>query len=111
MAAAFGMSLGAGIVFGLVPLTRLAASGADVSMLREGGRSQTASRAQMSARSTLIVVQMALAVVLLAAAGLMLRSFQRLRNVDPGLNPSGLLTFELSLPRSRYGARVRGPEG
>ena len=111
MAAAFGMSLGAGIMFGLLPLTRIAATGADVSMLREGGRSQTASRGQMSARSTLVVAQMALAVVLLAAAGLMLRSFQRLRAVNPGLNPSGLLTFELSLPWSRYGSRVRGPEG
>ena len=111
MVSAFGMALGAGVVFGLLPLTRLAATGADVSMLREGGRSQTASRGQMSARSTLVVAQMALAVVLLAAAGLMLRSFQRLRAVNPGLNPAGLLTFELSLPWSRYGQRVRGPEG
>jgi putative ABC transport system permease protein len=111
MVAAFAMALGAGLVFGLLPLTRLAATGADVSMLREGGRSQTASRRQLSARSTLVVTQMALAVVLLAAAGLMLRSFQRLRAVNPGLNPAGLLTFELSLPWSRYGTRLRGPEG
>ena len=111
MMAALALSLGAGVVFGLLPLTRLVASGGDASMLREGGRSQTASRRQLSARSTLVVAQMALAVVLLAAAGLMLRSFQRLRAVHPGLDASGLLTFELSLPWSRYGSRVPGPEG
>jgi hypothetical protein len=109
MMAALALSLGAGVVFGLLPLTRLVASGGDASMLREGGRSQTASRRQLSARSTLVVAQMALAVVLLAAAGLMLRSFQRLRAVHPGLDASGLLTFELSLPWSRYGSRVPGP--
>ena len=71
---------------------------------------QTASRRQLSARSTLIVAQMALAVVLLAAAGLMLRSFQRLRSVQPGLDASGLLTFEVSLPWARYGVRSPGPD-
>jgi predicted permease len=109
--AALALALGAGVVFGLLPLTRLVAGGPDVSMLREGGRSQTSSRRQLSARSTLVVVQMALAVVLLAAAGLMLRSFQRLRSVNPGLNASGLLTFELSVPWARYGTKLRGPEG
>jgi putative ABC transport system permease protein len=111
MAVAFGVALGAGVLFGVLPLSRLVASGADVSLLREGGRGQTASRRQLSARSTLVVAQMALAVVLLAAAGLMLRSFQRLRAVDPGLDASGVLTFEVPLPWSRYGARTRGPEG
>ena len=99
-------------MLGLLPLTRVAVGGTDVAALREGGRGQTASRRQLSARSALIVVQMALAVVLLAAAGLMIRSFERLRSVRPGLDPSGLLTFEMSLPWSRYGnARVRGPDG
>ena len=111
MVVALTVSLGAGIVFGLVPLTRLVAMGADPSMLREGGRGQTASRRQLSARSTLIVAQMALAVILLAAAGLMLRSFQRLRSVHPGLDAAGVLTFEMSLPFSRYGARNWEPEG
>jgi predicted permease len=104
------LSLGAGIALGLLPLTRMAPGGADVGTLREGGRGQTASRGQLNARSTLVVTQMALAVVLLAAAGLMLRSFQRLRAVRPGLEAPGLLTFELSLPWSRYGAKTAGPD-
>lgn len=53
-------------------------------------------------RNALVVSQMALAVMLLASAGLMLRSFEQLRTVDPGLNPRGLLTVELSLPFARY---------
>ena len=110
MLVALGVALGAGVLFGLLPLTRLVASGPDVSLLREGGRGQTASRRTLSARSVLVVVQMALAVVLLAAAGLMLRSFERLRAVDPGLDPNGVLTFEIRLPWSRYGARTPGPE-
>jgi len=109
--ATFLISLGAGILLGLLPLTRLAVTGTDVAALREGGRGQTASRRQLSARSALIVAQMALAVVLLAAAGLMLRSFQRLRSVQPGLNAPGLLTFEIGLPWTRYAnLRVPGPE-
>jgi len=108
----FVVSLGSGVLLGLLPLTRVAVGGTDVATLREGGRGQTASRRQLSARSALIVAQMALAVVLLAAAGLMTRSFERLRSVRPGLDPSGLLTFDMSLPWSRYGnARVRGPDG
>jgi predicted permease len=107
---ALGLSLACGVALGLLPLTRIGASGADVGTLREGGRGQTASRRQLSARSALIVAQMAMAVVLLAAAGLMLRSFQRLRSVQPGLDPTGLLTFEIALPQNRYVPRVRGPE-
>ena len=110
-AVALALALGAGIALGLLPLTRLALGGDRVSTLREGGRTQTASRRQLSARSTLVVAQMALAVVLLAAAGLMLRSFQRLRSVQPGFDASGVLTFEVSLPSSRYTPRVRGPSG
>ena len=103
------LSLGAGTVLGLLPLTRLALRGDSVSSLREGGRTQTASRGQLGARSALVVAQMALAVVLLAAAGLMVRSFQRLRSVQPGFDASGVLTFEVSLPYSRYAPYVRGP--
>ncbi|MDF2771586.1 MAG: hypothetical protein K0S86_1080 [Geminicoccaceae bacterium] len=111
LAVALVVSLGTGIALGLLPLTRLAGGQSNLSTLREGGRGQTASRGQLSARSALIVAQMSLAVVLLAAAGLMLRSFQRLRSVHPGLDASGLLTFEVALPWARYGNTVRGPEG
>ena len=103
------LSLGTGVALGLLPVARSSTRG-NVTALREDGRTQTASRRQLGARSTLIAAQMALAVVLLAAAGLMLRSFERLRSVRPGLDPSGLLTFELSLPLSRYGVRSPGPD-
>jgi predicted permease len=110
MVVAFLVALGSGVALGLLPLTRLV-GGADVAGLRGGGRGQTASRRQLGARSALIVAQMALAVVLLAAAGLMLQSFQRLRAVHPGVETAGLLTFELALPWARYGNREPGPEG
>jgi len=110
-AVALALALGAGIALGLLPLTRLALGGDRVPTLREGGRTQTASRRQLSVRSALVVAQMALAVVLLAAAGLMLRSFQRLRSVQPGFDASGVLTFEVALPYSRYAPLVRGPAG
>jgi len=107
---ALALALGAGIALGLLPLTGLVLGRDRDSTLREGGRTQTASRAQLSARSALVVTQMALAVVLLAAAGLMLRSFQRLRSVQPGFDATGVLTFEIALPSSRYVPRVPGPE-
>jgi putative ABC transport system permease protein len=103
VAVAFVVALGIGGLLALLPLLRLSASGVDVATLREGGRAQTASRRQLTARSTLIAAQMALAVMLLAAAGLMLRTFDRLRSVHPGVDTSNLLTFNVVLPFSRYG--------
>lgn len=97
---ALGIALATGLVFGLAPLAR---SGDDVGTLRDGGRGLAGSRRQRSMRSALVVGQVALAVVLLAAAGLLVRSFQHLREVDPGLDPRGVLTFEMTLPFSEYG--------
>ena len=103
VAVAFVVALGIGGLLALLPLLKLSASGVDVATLREGGRAQTASRRQLTARSTLIVAQMALAVMLLAAAGLMLRTFNRLQSVHPGVDTSNLLTFNVVLPFARYG--------
>jgi predicted permease len=100
-AIAFALVLSAivGIVFGLIPALR---TRVDVGTLREGARGTTASRTQRAARNGLVVVQTALAVVLLAAAGLMLRSFANLRHVNAGLDPRGVLTFTTALPRTEY---------
>jgi predicted permease len=100
-AAALGIGLAviSGIVFGLVPLFR---KPVDVEALRDGGRGQTGSRGQRATRDVLVVAQVALAVVLLAGAGLLLRSFERLRGVQPGLSPTGVLTFQVDLPVDRY---------
>ncbi|HEX3867494.1 MAG TPA: FtsX-like permease family protein, partial [Gemmatimonadaceae bacterium] len=75
------VSLGAGVMFGVLPLARPAL---DIGALRDGGRSLTSSRSRHAARRTLVVSQIALAAVLLASAGLILRSFQKLHAVRPG---------------------------
>jgi predicted permease len=93
------LSVAAGLVFGLMPVLRREV---DVSSLRDGGRGLTSSRTQRTVRGGLVVGQVALALVLLAAAGLMLRSFANLRRVRPGLDPHGVLTFDVSLPWVEY---------
>jgi len=70
--------------------------------LREGGRGGTAGKVQHRVRGALVAAQIALALVVLAGSGLLLRSFQRLHAVRPGFNPEGVSTLWLSLPRARY---------
>jgi len=85
----------AGILFGLAPA--LKNSQGDLhETLREGGRGLSGARHR--AQSVFVVVEMALALVLLAGAGLMVRSLSKLWRVDPGFNPHNVLTFMLSLP-------------
>lgn len=93
------VSLGAGVIFGLIPLLR---RGVDITTLRESGRGLTASRPRQAARSALVVGQVGLALVLMAAAGLLLRSFQRLRAVQPGFDPNGVLAVDVSISSARY---------
>lgn len=89
------------LVFGLVPALRLSrTSPADI--LRAGGRSGTETRGIKHMRDTLVVAQVAVAVTLVAGAGLLLRSFQELRSVNLGIQDQGVLTFEVHLPESRY---------
>ena len=67
--------------------------------LKEGGRLSSASRGRHRARNTLVVVEIGLAVVLLVASGLMIRTFQAMRKVDPGFGrPAEVLTFRVSVP-------------
>ena len=92
-----GISLLAGVLFGLAPA--LKASHSDLNAtLKEGGRGMSATRHR--AQSVFVVVEMAMALVLLIGAGLMIRSLTRLWRVDPGFNPDNVLTFGLSLPPS-----------
>ncbi|QSQ12200.1 ABC transporter permease [Myxococcus landrumensis] len=97
----FAISAVAGVVFGLFPLTQL---GRSLSALRESGRGLTSSRRRNLVRWGMVVGQMGLAVVLLTAAGLMLRSFWGLYHVDPGLKTESALTFDFVLPGTRYGS-------
>ncbi|MGH2899965.1 MAG: ABC transporter permease, partial [Solirubrobacteraceae bacterium] len=97
----FGIAVLAGIGFGIAPA--LQATRADLeAVLRESGRSASGSRRQTRARNMLVVCQIALALVLLVGAGLLLRSFERLRSVELGVRPANVMTFEVHLPMGRY---------
>jgi predicted permease len=99
---AIGLSLVAGLVLGAIPLFR---RDVDVATLREGARGTTSSPKQRFVRDGLVVSQVALALLLLAAAGLMLRSFANLRHVNSGLDPRNTLTFNISLPSGDFKGR------
>ena len=93
-----GVSLLAGLLFGLLPVAKYA-SPRLASVLNQGGRLGTASRQRHRARHTLVVVEIALAVILLVASGLMIRTFLALRHVEPGfVNPSQLVAMRISIP-------------
>lgn len=95
------ISVLAGLLFGLLPALR-AGSKKTTAALRDGGRGSTIGRDRHRARSVLVVGQVALALMLLVGSGLMVRSFQRLRSVDPGFDASGIMTFRLSPPPIKY---------
>jgi len=91
----------AGILCGAIPALK-AGSKKTLAALRDGGRGSTIGRDRHRARGALVVVQVALALVLLVGSGLMVRSFQELRSVDPGFDAGGVMTFRLSPPPSKY---------
>ena len=97
---ALGVSALTGILFGIVPA--LQASKLDVtSALKEGGRSAEGHR-RTSARSLLLIGEVALSLVLLVGAGLLIKSFLRLQEVRPGFNPHNVLIASVSLPGAKY---------
>jgi putative ABC transport system permease protein len=90
-----------GVVFGIVPaLTAAGASFTDA--LKEGGRTGSAARGARI-RNTFVVVETALALVLLVGAGLLIRSFVTLLHVDAGFDPSHIVTMKITLPQPKYG--------
>jgi putative ABC transport system permease protein len=91
------ISLLTGLVFGLAPA--LQASKTDVNeSLKEGARGATTGLRRNRFRSLLVVAEVALALMLLIGAGLLIRSFLRLQQVNPGLDPRGVLAMEISVP-------------
>jgi len=109
LAFGFVAALVSGIAVGLVPAMQHARPNLE-RVLRESGRGASGSRRQARFRQALVVSQIALAVVLLAGAGLLLRSFQRLSRVDLGIRPDNVLTFSVNLPAGRYGDPERRAE-
>jgi putative ABC transport system permease protein len=96
---AVGVSVATGVIFGLAP--SLVASRIDLTRgLREAGRSNVGGAGRL--RAGLVAAEVALSVMLLAGAGLLFRSLVGLQNVEPGLNPSRVLTFSVLIPTARY---------
>lgn len=94
-----GVSIIAGVLFGLAPALH-GTRGQLVESLKEGGKGSTVGVRGRRARSGLVAAEVALAVVLLVGAGLMVKSFARLMENDPGYRTDDLLTLSISLPGS-----------
>ena len=96
-----GLVLLVGLVTGGIPLAHVL--GANVNeVLRQEGRSGTATRGTRATRYALVAAEVALAFLLLVGSGLLLASFQRVLGVNPGFEPRGVLTASVSMPPSRY---------
>ena len=98
---AFAISAAVALVCSIIPALRIGRVHLS-NALREGGRSGTASRAQHRVRGAMVAVQIALALVVLAGSGLLLRTFQRLTAVKPGFNPENVVTFWMSPGGGKY---------
>jgi predicted permease len=93
--------VGTGIIFGLAP--GLASARPELTeALKEGGRSSTQGTRRNRLRNGLVIAEVALALVLLSGAGLLIKSFARLQDVNPGFNPRDAVSFEISLPKTQY---------
>jgi len=97
LAFSFLASVVSGVGFGLIPALQSSRSNPN-EFLKEGERGSTANRGRT--RSTLVIAEVGLSLVLLVAAGLLAKSFARLMDVNPGFDPDHLLTFNLALPSS-----------
>jgi predicted permease len=95
------ITLVVGALFGLVPAIR-ATRAELVTDLKDGGRGGSAGGAARASRRTLVVAEVALAVVLLAGSGLMIRSLSKLLNVDPGFDGRNVLTLRLTIPEGTF---------
>ena len=90
-----------GVIFGLVPAWQSSKPNLNETMKDAGRGSSEGGRRQLM-RSTLVVLEVASALVLLVGAGLMIKSFWRLQQVDPGFNPDKALTVSVALPKTKY---------
>src|SRR5262249_50718483 len=96
------ISLGAGLLFGLAPAFGASRAGVNATLKTGGSGAMGSSRSRrLSLRGVLVVAEVALTVVLLAGAGLMIRSLARLQSVNRGFDPAGVTTFRLDTRGAR----------
>jgi predicted permease len=94
------LSLGVGVIFGLTPALHLSRVEVSATLKESGGARGGVSRSRM--RSVLVAAEVAIALMLLAGAGLMVRSMAGIRAVDPGFEPDGAAAAQVLLPQARY---------
>ena len=97
----FVVALASGVLFGLAPIMHTRAKGL-VTALKEGGDKGATGAARHRVRQSLVTAEVALAVMVVIAAGLLVRTVYNLTNVDAGFNRSRLVTFSITLPRVSY---------
>src|SRR3984893_6020839 len=98
------VAVGTGILFGLIPAFA-SAKPELTEALKEGGRGSTSGARRNQVRNSLVVAEIALALVLLVGAGLLLKSYARVQNIDPGFDRRNILTAELELSETGYPQR------
>ena len=96
------VALGAGLLFGMVPALQARRVDLQGSLKGEGGHGGSAGGERTRLRSVLVVAECALAVMLVIGAALLIKSFWRIQQVDPGFRSAGILKAEYQLPSSRY---------
>ncbi|HVF22534.1 MAG TPA: ABC transporter permease, partial [Pyrinomonadaceae bacterium] len=101
-----GVSLLTGLIFGLAPAIQAARFNQNET-LKEGGRDSVTGRSGKRLRGLLVTAEVAVSLVLLIGAGLLINSFLRLRNIDPGFRADNLLTMKIELPEPKYEAFER----
>lgn len=106
LAFALATAVVAAVLAGILPALQ-ATHVAPAGELKEGGRGATSSRARLRWRQSLVATEVALAVVLVVAAGLMIRSVRNLLAIDAGFRPDGVLTMRLTTPATWYPDSIR----
>jgi putative ABC transport system permease protein len=101
---AVGVSLSTGILFGLFPAVRSSSMGAGDAVHSSSSRTSTSTKSHRRVSGALIVAETALSLMLLFAAGLLIASFLKLQQLNPGFNYRQLATFETTLSVDRYGS-------